>query len=210
MFSKAWQLTRFPPDISNNSKKIKMMKTMIKKLLILAVMFGTFSSYTNNVLVDYNITNNEKNNISVVIKDASGTVVYLNTANYKGDAKALFDYSQLENGLYALEIDTKFQIKITPFEVRDYLVEFLDEESQIIYKPVFKKEDANIYISKVGLDNSEMKVELYYENDLIHSEIVSSEKPIIKRAYKLDRSEKGDYAAVMTSNGRVYTERFKL
>ncbi len=186
------------------------MKTMIKKLLIVAVMFGTLSSYTNNVLVDYKITNNDMNNISVVIKDASGTVVQLSTVNYKGDAKALFDYTQLKNGLYTLEIDTKFQIEITFFEVTVQGVAFFDKDAQTIYKPVFKKEDAKILISKIGLDSNEMKVELYYENELIHSEIVSSENPILKRAYRLDRTEKGDYAAVMTSNGRVYTEKFKL
>ena len=186
------------------------MKTMIKKLLIVAVMFGTLSSYTNNVLVDYKITNNDMNNISVVIKDASGTVVQLSTVNFKGDAKALLDYSQLESGLYTLEIDTKFQIEITTFKVTEHGVEFLDTEAQTIHKPVFKKENAKILISKVSLDSNEMKVELYYENELIHSEIVSSENPVLKRAYRLDRTEKGDYAAVMTSNGRVYTENFKL
>ncbi len=183
---------------------------MIKKLLIVAVMFGTLSSYTSNVLVENKITNNDINNISVVIKDASGTVVQLSTVNYKGDAKALFDYSQLEKGSYTLEIDTKFQIEITSFKVTEQGVEFFDKDVQTIYKPIFQKEDAKILISKVGLDSNKMKVELYYENELIHSEIISSENPILKRAYKLDRTERGDYAAVMTSNGRVYTEKFKL
>lgn len=186
------------------------MKTMIKKLLILAVMFGTLSSYTNNVLVDYKITNNNKNSISVVIKDALGTVVHLSTINYKGDAKALFDYSQLENGVYTLEIDTKFQIEITAFKVNDHIVEFLHDDTQLIFKPVFRMENAKVLISKFTLDSNEMKVELYYENVLIHSETLTSRDILLKRVYQLDKSEKGPYTAVMTSNGRVYTENFQL
>lgn len=185
------------------------MKT-IKKLLVMALLASTFLGYTNSVSSNSLNVYLENTKVMVKVKDASGTIVYLSPIKYQGDLKTLFDYSLLENGIYTLEIESDYQVQMQSFKVYEHTVDFIENSKQTVYKPIFKKEDAKILISKVGLDSNKMKVEIYYENELIHTETISSANPILKRVYKLDSSEKGNYYAVMTSNGRVYTERFKL
>jgi uncharacterized pyridoxamine 5'-phosphate oxidase family protein len=185
------------------------MKT-VKKLLVMAVLASTFLGYANNYVSNSENIYHDNPKVLVSVKDDSGNIVYLSPVKQKGDLKTLFDYSLLENGLYTLEIENNYLVEIQSFKVFDNSIEFVENSKKTIYKPVFKKEDAKILISKVGLDINTMKVEIYYENELIHSETVSSENPILKRVYQLDIREKGNYYAVMTSNGRVYKEKFKL
>ena len=54
-----------------------------------------------------------------------------------------------------------------------------------------------------------MKVELYYNSELIHSETVKGEA-ILNRVYKLDSKLKGDYTAVVKSDNRVFVENFRI
>ena len=64
-------------------------------------------------------------------------------------------------------------------------------------------------ISKLALDASEMKIELYFSNELIHSETAKG-SAILNRAYKLDHSITGEYTAIVRSNGRVFIKNFKI
>ena len=54
-----------------------------------------------------------------------------------------------------------------------------------------------------------MKVELYFENELIHTENVEG-NDVLNRVYKLDKTVTGEYTAVIKSNGRVYTKNFRI
>ena len=54
-----------------------------------------------------------------------------------------------------------------------------------------------------------MDVELYFEDELIHSENVEG-KDVLNRVYKLDTTVKDEYTAVIKSNGRVYTKNFRI
>jgi uncharacterized pyridoxamine 5'-phosphate oxidase family protein len=186
------------------------MKTTIKKLLFMAVLLGTLTSHASQVSTIPDSPNKEKIKASVVVKDDSGAVIYLSPIKQKGDLTMLFDYSLLEDGHYSIEIENEYLVEIHAFKVFENKVEFIDISTKTIYKPVFQKENSKISISKVAFDSNQMKVDLFYENELIHSETISTNSPILKRAYQLDSREKGNYYAVMTSNGRVYTEKFKL
>lgn len=186
-----------------------MMKT-VKKLLVMAVLVSTFLGYAGDDVSNTENAYHDNPKVLVSVKDNAGKIVYLSPVKQKGDLKTLFDYSLLENGFYTLEVENDYLVEMQSFKVFESTVEFVENSKQTIYKPVFKKQDAKIAISKVGLDSNKMKVEIYYENELIHSETVSSENPILKRVYRLDVREKGNYYALMTSNGRVYKEKFKL
>jgi len=54
-----------------------------------------------------------------------------------------------------------------------------------------------------------MEVELYYGNELIYSETVEGSK-VLNRLYKLNKTIKGDYSAIVKSDGRVYIKNFRI
>ncbi|MAB49688.1 MULTISPECIES: hypothetical protein [Winogradskyella] len=185
------------------------MKTLIKSILVVAVMLGTYTSYASETLKELPTFKfvNEGHNLSVT--DTSGEVIFSGRIKHNGNLVRLFDFSQLNNGIYTVEITKDFEIEVVDLEVNNKEVKILTETQSKIYKPVIRPEEGLLIISKIGLDTNEMKVELYFENELIHTENVEG-KDVLNRVYKLDKTVTGEYTAVIKSNGRVYSKNFRI
>jgi hypothetical protein len=192
-----------------NPKKGKKMKTLVKSIMIVGVMLGTSTSYASETAKDIPTFKfvNEGHNLSVT--NASGEVIFSGRIKHSGNLVRLFDFSQLKNGIYTVEISKDFEIEVVDLEVENKEVKILADTQNKIYKPVIRPEDELLIISKIGLDNNEMKVELYFEDELIHTEKIEG-KDILNRVYKLDKTVTGEYTAVIKSNGRVYTKNFRI
>jgi hypothetical protein len=113
----------------------------------------------------------------------------------------------LNDGKYTIEITKDFEIGT--IEVKNGIVSYINTNSKTIHKPVVRNENENILISKLALQNAEMKVELYFEDDLIHSETVKGGQ-ILNRIYKLDKTLKGNYTTIIRSDDRVFINNFSL
>ncbi|MCB0400145.1 MAG: hypothetical protein KDD26_11105, partial [Winogradskyella sp.] len=184
------------------------MKTLIKSILVVVMMLGTYTSYASETLKDFSTFKfvNEGHNLSVI--NASGEVIFNGRIKHSGNLVKLFDFSQLKNGIYTVEISKDFEIDVVNLEVKNKSVTILTETQNKIYKPVIRPEEELLIISKIGLDTNKMKVELYFEDELIYTENVEG-NDVLNRVYKLDKSVIGDYTAVIRSNGRVYTKNFR-
>ena len=185
------------------------MKTLIKNILVLAVVFGTFTSYANDILEVTSTFNYVEKGSQISVTDASGEVIYSGEINYNGNLTSLFDFTQLENGKYTVEVTKDFQIEINTIQVKDHSVSLITANKKTIHKPIVRNEDAKIIISKLSLDTDDMKVELYFEGELINSEIVTGSK-VLNRVYQLDKTLKGNYTAIIKSNDRVFIENFRI
>ncbi|WP_458628114.1 hypothetical protein [Winogradskyella sp. PC D3.3] len=185
------------------------MKTLFKTILVLAVMLGTCTSYANATLEVIPTFNNVKKGNSISVTNASGKIVFSGLINFNGNISRLYDFSQLQDGIYIIEVNKDFEIDITTVEVKNNSVNFIKTKSEKIFKPVFRVEKNKLLISKLALDTSEMEIELYFNNELIHSETIKGSE-ILNRVYKLDHSINGDYTALVRSNDRVFIENFKI
>ena len=185
------------------------MKTVLKRILVIAVMLGTFTSYGNvysEVIPNLDIIN--KGDL-VSVYNAQGNIVYSDRVEYDGTLRTMFDFRNLKDGIYTIEINKDFEIAVNTFKVNDKMVTFVEGAQKTIYKPVFRTKESKVLISKLALDSSKMEIKLYFKSDLIYSEKVTG-TGIINRVYKLDETEHGEYTAVIRANGRVYIENFKL
>ncbi|WP_299108002.1 hypothetical protein [uncultured Winogradskyella sp.] len=185
------------------------MKTLFKNILVLAVMLGTCTSYANATLEVSPTFNNVNEGDLISVSDASGEVIYNGRINYAGNLEKLYDFSQLNNGIYTVEVNKDFEIIVNSVEVKNNVVTFIENSNSKIFKPVFRTIDSKVIISKLAIDTDEMEVELYFENELIHTEVAKG-KETINRVYQLDKSLRGDYTAIIRSNGRVFVKSFKL
>jgi len=185
------------------------MKTLFKNMLVLAVMLGTCTSYANATLEVLPTFNSVKKGNSISVTDASGKIVFSGLINFNGNISHLYDFSQLKDGTYIIEVNKDFEIEISTVEVKNNTVSFINKRSEKIFKPVFRLENGKLLISKMALDHPKMEVELYYGNELIHAETVKGSE-ILNRVYQLDHSIKGEYTAVVKSNGRVFAKNFRI
>ena len=194
------------------------MRTTIKKSLLVALMFGTLISYANEnttptntvevkrVKVEYKAV---KKGHALTIKTENGLIIYNQIIEKSGTYSKVFDLTNLEDGVYTTELNKDFEIHIKKIEVKNGFVTFLKKENKIIFKPVIRTEGDLLLISKINFNEEPLKIILYYNNDVIFSEIVK-EKELLNRVYKLSKNEEGTYKVVINTNNRTYIKDFTL
>ena len=176
---------------------------------MLAVMIGSFTSYATETLEAAPTSNYVKKGNLISVSDSFGEVIYSGTVNYSGALTSLFNFTQLKDGKYTVEVDRDYEIEINTIEVKNHLVSYLASSRKVIFKPLVRNENAKLLISKLDLESDNMNVELYYEGELILSETVKGSK-VLNRVYRLDKTLKGSYTAKITSNDRVFVENFRI
>ncbi|WP_341220445.1 hypothetical protein [Polaribacter atrinae] len=188
----------------------------MKKIILVALMFGTLISYANEnidikdakktVKVEFS---NVKKGQTLNIKDHTGLVVYNDKIENSGDYSKTFDFSALEDGVYSFELIKDFEIVIKQFYVENGLVTFLDDNNEKVFKPIIRNEGQLLFISKISFNNEPLKVTLYYNDKAVLSETVSGDQ-ILKRVYKLSEKEIGNYKVIVNSDDRTYIKEFKI
>ncbi|NNE32739.1 MAG: hypothetical protein HKN40_10255 [Winogradskyella sp.] len=185
------------------------MKKVLKTLLMLVVVLITYTVNANDTLKHSTIKWHIKKGDKIKVTDATGMVVYRGYTKQNGSLTHLYDFSQLKNGIYEVEIEKDFSIQTKSIEVKNHSVTFSEETNEKFFKPVFRILDNKVIISKLALSHDEMKIYLYYENDIIYTEVVTGNS-ILNRVYKLDQTYRGQYTVVVRTNNRVYVERYRL
>ena len=194
------------------------MKTNMKSILLVALMFGTLISYANN---DTNSTDNkakktvkvEFKNVrkgqSLTIKNDKGVSVYNQEIAASGNFSRTFDFSALENGVYTAELNKDFEIIIKEFYVKNGLVTFLNNSNTKLFKPVIRAKENLIYVSKLAFNNKPLNVVIYYNGEAIFSDNIKGDD-LLKRTYKLSENKKGEYKVFVSSDNRTYSKNFTI
>ena len=181
------------------------MKKVITKNLLVALLFGMLASS----VVGNNFGNMNRKNPLIFIKNTTGKIIYEKPVNIQNNNIQDIDFSYLKNGYYTLEINKDFQIEIKPFTVISGKAIFHPKAEKTIFKPVIRSNKNKILISKLNFETCSMKVNIYYEDELILSDDIESKK-LIQKIYTLHKNKKGDYKIVTKVNDRIYTRKISL
>ena len=192
------------------------MKTIIRKTVLVALMFGTLTSYaTGTTLVEKTETEvkvaltNIKKGQQLYIKNSEGKVLFKKTVQKENTIEQAFDYASLQNGYYTLEVNKDFQIEVIPFTVVSGKTTFYSQAEKTIYKPVVRTDDNSLMVSKIDFEAAPLHVTIYYEGEVIFKDTVRGGN-VLQRVYKLRKDIKGDYKVVMKANDRIYSNEFSL
>jgi hypothetical protein len=180
--------------------KYLIMKKVITKNLLVALLFGMLAGS----VVGNNFGNMNKKTPLIFIKNTTGKIIYEKPVNIQD-----IDFSYLKNGYYTLEINKDFQIEIKPFTVISGKAIFHPRAEKTIFKPVIRSNKNKILISKLNFESCSMKVNIYYEDELILSDDIEGKK-LIQKIYTLHKNKKGDYKIVAKVNDRIYTRKISL
>jgi hypothetical protein len=185
--------------------KYLIMKKVITKNLLVALLFGMLASS----VVGNNFGNMNRKTPLIFIKNTTGKIIYEKPANIQNNNIQDIDFSYLKNGYYTLEINKDFQIEIKPFTVISGKAIFHPRAEKTIFKPVIRSNKNKILISKLNFETCSMKVNIYYEDELILSDDIEGKK-LIQKIYTLHKNKKGDYKIVAKVNDRIYTRKISL
>ncbi len=75
------------------------MKNILRNILVVAMMLGSYTGYANETLKVVPTFNTVKKGNHISVSDASGKVIYSGRINYDGNLTSLFDFTQLEDGM---------------------------------------------------------------------------------------------------------------
>lgn len=146
--------------------------------------------------------------INVYIKDTEGEVLF--NENYKGSYYSKnFDFSDMPNGEYFVEIDGQTKITTIPFNVSNHSVNFKNEFKKDLFKPVVRRDGNDIYITKLALKNEALQIAIFDENNnLLHIEELKGEINL-SRKFNIEMLEKGVYNFVLKTEGRTFKKQIK-
>ncbi|KGL62008.1 hypothetical protein [Polaribacter sp. Hel1_85] len=194
------------------------MRTTMKTILLVTLMFGTLISYANEntnttntvdvkrVKVEYK---DVKKGQAFIIKDENGIIIFKQKFQSSGTYSKTFDLTNLEDGIYTTELEKDFEYIIKKIDVKNGFVTFLKKETKKVFKPVIRSKGDLLLISKIAFNNQPLKIDLYYKGDIIHSEKLEG-KNIVNRVYKLSETEKGNYKVVINTDNRTYVKSFNI
>lgn len=194
------------------------MKTTKRKVLVVVFMLATLFNYANEKKDSYNtidikevkvVFKNVKKGHTLTIKDEDGDLLHTENVNKNGNLTKVFDFSFLKNGNYKIELNKDFEIIVKPFNKISDKITFKIEAEKVIYKPVIRNDKNLIMLSKISFDKMPLKVTIYYDDNIILSETITSET-IINRVYSLDKNKKGNYNVVINNNKKSYSKKFSI
>jgi len=195
------------------------MKKVIKKGLVLVVMFATMVSNANEFTYltkerDSKVTNFTINNLvegsMLLIKDSNGLILYKELIEQSGDYSKGFDLTSLPDGEYYFEVDKDVDVRIIPFEVIANKVEFKKDEEYKIFKPVVYVKGKNVYVTRMSLIKNPIEIKVYDEDDnMVFSEKIE-EATSLGKIYDFSKVKKRNFTVVFKSEGRFFKNSIKI
>ncbi|MGZ0015624.1 hypothetical protein [Yeosuana sp. AK3] len=201
------------------------MKKVIKNSIIMVAMCTALLSNANegssfipkkdsNIAKTTLTLTDVKEGQRLIIKDLNGFILYKEFIKESGLYSKVFDLTDLPDGNYFFEHEKDLEIKTIPFSVKFKTVTFEKDKTITIYKPYVVLKKNTIYMNKLALNEEPLNVTIHYVGyhggkELIYSETIKNTKSI-ERAYKLMKSNKGNYIVTIHSDNRTYYEYFTL
>lgn len=144
------------------------------------------------------------------IKDSNDVTLYSEEVRQEGDYAKKYDFSNLPEGTYYFEMETRDSIKIYPFSVSDAKVQMMEQERFVITKPEIQLIGDKLFLTKNVSEKQPVKVDFYYEGrELAYSEQMTPEGEL-NRVYDFSTSKRGDYYVVIETGDRVFRENVRI
>lgn len=181
------------------------MKNVLKVVLGFVVCFTTLIGFSSNELKNIVVTNIKKGH-ELIVKNEAGRIVYKEVATANGEFKSDFDFTDLNDGVYTLEVNKDTAIDIQKFKVTNHNVTYIEEAK--LFKPIVRLNNDRLYVSQLALNSARsMNVTIFYEDELIKSETVNGGQ-ILNRVYHLGEDVSGTYTVVVKANNRKFKQSF--
>jgi hypothetical protein len=195
------------------------MKNLIKKGLFIALLSLTMVAKAsdndgnikltviNSKYIDLKLQNFD-GDLVISVKDKKGQILY--SENHKGDNfSKKYDIQTLPVGDYFFEIEGQTKIKSMQFKVTAKEVVYNNTIETIYYKPIVRRNNELLYVSKVVFENEMLSIVLLDENsNVIYDETLRGET--LGKILNLKDLHKGSYKLVLKSGNRVFNEQITI
>jgi len=187
-------------------------------IFVFVVLINTIASASNILSVEvenYSTINVTLSNTSkgerLSLKDYSGTTLYDITLDGDLSYSKFFDFSEVEDGIYFVETETEFDVKITPVIKNSLGLSLIENSTVTVFKPNVSVHGGTVDILISKLDDSPVEVSIHDAlGSVIYDEELGEETSVIKRTYNVESFPHGYYDIRFSVNDRVFVKEIKL
>lgn len=192
---------------------------ILKNISIVALMLTTLFSYASDEAEILALGKNKKVKVVfedvhqgevLVVKDLNGTILHKEVISEDGTLSRVFDFSNLENGNYEIDLDKESEIVRKPFSIESNSLVFKNDITTLYHKPLIQTTKNIIKVSKLNTLDKAAIVSLFYNNEEVFNENLSKESAHLTKLYTLKDYQNGAYKVVVKSEGKTYTKEFNL
>ncbi len=202
-----------------NNKKLEIMKRVINLSLIMIAMLLSTTIMASDVLsvkiensstINVSLTNTSKGQ-KLYLKDYSGTILFNITLEATSSYRKYFNLSVVENGIYFVETETEFDLKVTPVIKNKKGIALIDNSAITIFKPKVLVENAIVKTMITVTENAPLYISIY-DNDgvLMIKEKIEEEGPVFQRNYNFSGVPAGKYIIYFSIKDRVFTKEVSI
>ncbi len=195
------------------------MKRVFKlSLFVCAILFSTVATASDVFSVkieNASIINVSLSNISkgqkLYLKDYSGNIMYDMTLTTMDTYKKYFDFSTVENGVYFVETETEFEVKITPVLKNHKGIALINDSATTIFKPKTLVEDSMVKVMLNRIKKSALNIYIYdLEGVMLFNEKVQDDVLLFERTYDFSTVPSGKYIIYFALDDRTFKKEINI
>lgn len=195
------------------------MRRVINLCILICVLLFSNMAVASDVL-SVKITNSSTINVSLFntrqgqklfLKDYDGTILFDITLDASASYKKYFNLSLVKDGIYFVETETDYDVKVTPVIKNNKGIALINASVTTIFKPKTKLENGIVNLQFVNSKRSPITISIQdLDGVILHSEKMSGEEYIIKKAFNFSELPSGTYNLYVRLEDRVFTKEFSI
>lgn len=145
------------------------------------------------------------------LKDYSGTILFNVTLDEMPSYRKYFNFETVENGVYFVETETEFDIKVTPVLKNPHGVALINNSAVTVFKPKVHVENAMVRVMHTRIEKSPLHISIYdTEGERLFNEKAADNTPIFQRTYNFSNVPSGKYLIYFTLKDRQFIKEVSI
>ena len=191
----------------------------VKNILVVACMLGTLLGYANGGEELSLVEGTKKVKVAfedvhegevLIVRNQNGEILHREVISHDGNISKVFDFSNLENGNYEIDLNKDSETLIKPFAIKDNELVFKKESKSIFHRPLIQTNNNIVKVSKLFTEDDSAEVIIYYNDLEVFTEQLNSKSDHLSKLYKLKDYDHGTCKVIVHTEGKSYTKEFKL
>ncbi|RZS93970.1 hypothetical protein [Aquimarina brevivitae] len=195
------------------------MRRMIKTFVLICTALVTLNANASDIL-SVKIENESTIHVSLehalkgqklYLKNYEGEVLFTMTLAADQSFQKTFDLTLVKDGIYFVETETAFDIKVTPVVKNAQGVALIDTSVKLLFKPTIKVKKGMIHILFNNIEGNKVTLSINDEEGIeLHEEQISNQEYVIKRAFNFAEVPSGKYTIHFTTGDRTFKEEVSI
>ncbi|KAA1246113.1 hypothetical protein [Aquimarina sp. RZ0] len=186
-------------------------------LLAMVIAFSNFANAAGKVSVE--ITNSLMINVSLkevskgeklYLKDYYGEVLFNITLKEMPSYQKYFNLNNVPDGIYFVETENEFDVKVTPVLKNKKGVSLIDNSSVIIFKPQVLIDNNIVKVLYNNTKKRPVTITMFDTKWNVLDEVIDNIDDVFTHTYDFSKMPKGDYQIHFTLQDRVFIKKISI